>query len=130
MRSVTLLCLLLAACDGDDAASGLVSCTISFEGLDFPKGCLEMSESAASEVQQGCRSQTASLPDGGLFTQRGEFAAGPCSRVNALGACRSTETGTTVTTWFYAGGADSGTRETNEDIQRLCEEKGGEFVPP
>jgi hypothetical protein len=91
---------------------------------------MEMSESVASQLQQICQSQTVSLPDGGLFTQRGEFAAGSCSRVNALGGCRRTETGIPTTTWSYSGGADSGIRETSEEVQRLCEEKGGEFVPP
>lgn len=132
MRGVILLCLVLAACGDDDdseAAPGLVSCTMSFEGLDG-KVCMEMNESAASELQQVCRSQTVSLPDGGPFTQRAEFTAGPCSRVNTLGGCHRTETGIPTTTWSYVGGADGGNRYTREDEQRLCEEKGGEFVPP
>ncbi len=135
MRGVALLCLLLAACgDGHDdepeAAPRLVSCTTSFDGVDFPNECLEMSESLAVAVQDVCRSLTMSLPDGGLFTQRGEFAAGPCSRVNALGGCRMTETGIATTRWSYDGGADSGSRVTREDVRQLCEAKGGEFVPP
>jgi hypothetical protein len=36
----------------------------------------------------------------------------------------------TVTTWSYDGGADSGTGLTSEGVQRSCQEKGGEFVPP
>ena len=137
MRKVVFLCALLVACGSDDdsdGGSGLVSCTVSTDGFDgtILQLCTEVSGSAASQVQQGCQSQTVSFPDGGpSLTQRAVFVVGPCSHVNALGGCRTTLQGTTATIWYYAtGGADSGTGQTSEDIQGLCQGIGAEFVPP
>lgn len=136
MRRVLLLVgALLAACGSDDeseAGAGLVSCTVSTDAFDGTvlKLCSEVSGAAAAQVQQGCRSQSVSLPDGGpTITQRAEFRAGPCSHVGALGGCRTTVQGTTSTLWYYGIG-DSGTGQTSEDIERLCLGIGAEFVPP
>src|SRR5688500_1602061 len=96
MRGVTLLCLLFAACDDSESSPRVVSCTISIDMADGRtiKACTEVSGSVASDLQQACRSETVSFPDGGpALTQRTEFAAEPCSRVNALGGCLSTEHG-------------------------------------
>ena len=137
MRAIALLCLVLTACGSDDDSDGnpgLASCTVSTEAFDGTtlKLCTETSGSGVSQLQQACRSQTASFPEGGpALTQRAEFVAGPCSHVNALGGCRTTQQGTSATIWYYAvGAADSGTGQTSDDIRQLCQGVGAEFVPP
>ena len=124
--------LLVLACGSDDSngGSGLVSCTVSVTSSDVTavQICMEASGSAAAQMNQTCASQAANL--GGSATARVQHAAGPCSRVNALGGCEYAQQGSTITTWWYRGGADGGPEQTSEDIALICSRSGARFIPP
>jgi hypothetical protein len=124
--------LLALACGSDDSngASGLVSCTVSVVSADVTavQICMEASGSAAAQMNQTCASQAANL--GGSATALVQHAAGPCSRVNALGGCEYAQQGSTITTWWYRGGADGGPDQTSEDIALICSQTGARFIPP
>jgi len=66
------------------------------------------------------------LPDAGIMAGA-DFEYAGCSHVGALGACRTTTGGMTVTGWYYQ---DPTGLETSADIQMLCAQAGATFVAP
>jgi hypothetical protein len=132
MRMALLAGLLVLACGSDDSseASGLVSCTVSVSvaGATAVQLCQEASGTAAAQMNQSCASQAANLNDAG--TARVQHAAGPCSRVDALGGCQLAQQGWAITTWYYRGGVDGGAQLTSEDIELICTQSGTRFIPP
>jgi hypothetical protein len=88
--------------------------------------CLEASGAAGQSLQQSC-AQAAAQSSGVTVT----FAEAPCSRVNALGACRITAGGIVEDAWYYNNGVDAGyAGQTSADIQMLCAQEGATFLPP
>jgi hypothetical protein len=112
-----------------DTAAGTASCTISemVAGLS-DQICEEASGLSATQAQQ--LMQQCMLPGGGTgadagISQQAMYAAGPCSRINALGGCREVQGGITVVAWYYQAPGF-----TAADIQMLCAEAGATYVAP
>jgi len=121
--------------DGDLAAitdGGIVSCTIvQFEsGGQTATLCLEVPESGGQTLQQSCSPSAMGAPvDAGTVT----FTNGPCSRADALGACRASVDGLLEDRWYYGSGGDSGTSvfgQTASDIQTLCTGMSEAYLSP
>jgi hypothetical protein len=83
--------------------------------------CEEVTGLTSAELADFQMTCAASADGGATVT----FAQGPCSRTNALGGCRTTEQGHTVTGWYYATGGI-----TQAQIQQLCAQGGLTFVAP
>jgi len=133
MRSVGLLWTLAivfgtaaAGCGG--SSSGTVSCTtitsVGADGGTSLQTCEEVSglPQSAESVEQSC---TASNSDAGIQVVA-TFANGPCSHVDALGGCRFTANGASVTEWYYSGTGN----QTSADIQAMCASAGATFIAP
>jgi hypothetical protein len=109
---------------GSGGPSGTLtaSCTGSIGvGLPGLAVCEEVTGLTSAEVTQFQMTCAASADGGATVT----FAQGPCSRANALGGCRTTEQGHTVTIWYSAT-----TGITQAQIQQLCAQAGLTFVAP
>jgi hypothetical protein len=89
--------------------------------------CEEMPASYKSQLQQTCVLSA----DGGMGTGgiSAHLADGPCSHVNALGGCKVTSSGVTVTTWYFQSNGVGGANGTPADIQTMCSGIGT-FVAP
>ena len=99
-----------------------VSCTGAIGvGLPGLAVCEEVSGLTAAEVTEFQMTCAASADGGATVT----FAQGPCSHTNALGGCRTTQQGRTVTGWYYAT-----TGITPAQIQQLCAQTGLTYVAP
>jgi hypothetical protein len=124
------LAVIGAGCGGG-GSGGVVSCTLTENvgSLGLIQLCEELPPSEAAQARQSCSvSSSTSLGDAGISV-KGTYAAGPCSHVNALGACRVSANGVTVTDWYY-GSPDSGVSQTSAEIQMLCSLAGATFVAP
>ena len=107
--------IVIAGCGGNGGslpAGGTYSCRAAFPGADGGAGtlalCLEASGGTAQDLANN-RQQCAA--------QGNTFVSEACPRAGALGGCRETTPGIVLTTWYYASGTD----ETSDDIQKLCE---------
>lgn len=111
---------------GTGSESGFVSCTETESiGSGMLKLCIETTGNEAQALQQSCT--------GSVGNVAVTFADGPCSHVNALGACRITSGGITEDGWYYNIGspdAAGDVGQTPADIQALCAEAGETYLPP
>jgi hypothetical protein len=137
LRSMSITLVILAtglagACGGGSdvgSYSGVVSCTISESAgdgllLQLCEDITGYSAQQAQQVEQAC-SQMLGLPDAGLSAEvHGSFQS--CSHVHALGACKLTMSGLTVTEWYYDDGSGL---QTSASIQTICAGIGASFVP-
>ncbi|MGH7735992.1 MAG: hypothetical protein ACREOE_20415, partial [Gemmatimonadales bacterium] len=102
-----------------------ISTTVSTPGVTLTqKGCDELSGVSAAQAQafmQQC--MTSSGQDAG-FSEQITYSAGACSHDGAVGGCRITQAGETLTTWFYTGG------QTAAEVQQQCTASNGTFVSP
>jgi hypothetical protein len=117
-----------AGCGGD---GGVASCTLTENvGTGTIKICEEISAANRQQLAQGCMSPgSVGGPDSGV-TLNAQLAYAPCSHEGALGGCRITNNGVTVTEWWYVFG-DAGTSGTSLDIQMLCASvPGGVYIAP
>lgn len=125
--------LLGAGCGGGPAATndgGVASCTLVefFTGGETATLCFETSTNAGPGFPQSCAQNTPPA-DAGTVT----FTDGPCSRTDALGACRTSVYGLVEDQWYYGSGGDSGTSvfgQTASDIKTLCAQMGSTYLPP
>ena len=117
---------------GGGTAGGLVSCTVSESvGADVALKICEEADNTPQNVQglkQACMVPAGGggLPDAGIMAGA-DFEYAGCSHVGALGACRTTTGGMTVTGWYYQ---DPTGLETSADIQMLCAQAGATYVAP
>ena len=104
-----------------------ISTTVSAGGITLTqKGCEEAEGLSAAQLQafmQQCMPTSGAGADAG-FSQQITYAAGACSRAGAIGGCRITQGGETITTWFYTAG------QTAAEIQQQCASAGGTFASP
>lgn len=112
---------------GTGSESGFVSCTEteSIPGSGTLKLCIETTGNEAQALRQSCT--------GSVGNVAVTFADGPCSHVNALGACRITSGGITEDGWYYNIGSPDAADyagQTPADIQALCAEAGETYLPP
>jgi hypothetical protein len=133
--SITLVILaagFAGACGGGSdvgSYSGVVSCTISESAgngvlLQLCEDITGYSAQQAQQVVQSC-SQMLTLPDAGVTANvQGSFE--PCSHVHALGGCKITMSGLSVTEWYYDDGSGL---QTSASIQTICAGIGASFVP-
>ncbi|HEY7376214.1 MAG TPA: hypothetical protein VIF57_28895 [Polyangia bacterium] len=118
--------------DGHGGGSGgLVSCTVSESVGTISLMVCEEADDTAQNVQglmQACMVPAGGggLADAGI-TAGADFEHAGCSHVGALGACRVTTQGMTVTGWYYQ---DPNGLETPADIQMLCAQAGATYVAP
>lgn len=128
--------LVLAGCGSSDGAvAGTASCTImqmvSSGGQSISQQICEEGTSLTAAQAEQLRQQCV-VPGGGAgggidagVSQQATFRQGPCPRENAIGGCRLTQAGVTVTAWYYQMlGFDAAS------IQQLCAAAGGTFVAP
>jgi hypothetical protein len=103
-----------------------ISTTVSAAGMTATKkGCEELSNVSTAQAQafmQQCMT-TSGQADAG-FSQQITYAAGACSHDGAVGGCRVTQAGGTLTIWFYTGG------QTAAQVQQQCAATNGTFVSP
>src|SRR5690349_20164500 len=117
---------------GGGSAGGLVSCTLSESvGAVLALKVCEEADNTPQNVmglKQACMVPAGGggLPDAGI-TAGADFEYAGCSHVGALGACRITTGGMTVTGWYYQ---DPTGLETSADIQMLCAQAGATYVAP
>jgi hypothetical protein len=119
---------LLAITDG-----GVVSCTLVevFDAGQTATLCFEVPANGGQSLEQSCASHDLAAPtvDAGSVT----FENKPCSRVDALGGCRTSAYGQIQDQWYYGSGGDSGTsvfNQTASDIMSLCAEMGDAYLAP
>jgi hypothetical protein len=110
---------------------GLVSCTVSEAAGTIALKVCEEADNTSQNVQglmQACMVPAGGggLADAGI-TAGADFEYAGCSHVGALGACRVTTGGMTVTGWYYQ---DPNGLETSADIQMLCAQSGATYVAP
>ncbi len=89
------------------------------------KGCEELAGVSAAQQQafmQQCMPSSGQSDAG--FSQQVSYTAGACSHDGAVGACRTTQAGGTLTIWFYTGG------KTAAEVEQECTTSGGTFVSP
>jgi hypothetical protein len=113
---------------GRSNTSGVVSCTMeSRDVFGVVMTCEEMQASYRSLLQQDC----VLTADAGLGTAgiSAHLTDGPCSHANALGGCEVTNSGVTVTTWYYQSNGVGGLTDTPASIQTMCSGIGT-FVAP
>ena len=109
---------------GSGGPSGTLtaSCTgaigVGLPGLAVCEEVTGLTSAEVTDFQMTC----AASADGGATVT---FAQGPCSHTNALGGCRTTQQGRTVTGWYYATAGI-----TQAQIQQLCAQGGLTFVAP
>jgi hypothetical protein len=116
---------------GDGSSGGLVSCTVSESAGTIALKVCEEADNTPQNVmglKQACMVPAGGggLPDAGV-TAGADFEYAGCSHVGALGACRVTTGGMTVTGWYYQ---DPNGLETSADIQTLCAQSGATYVAP
>jgi hypothetical protein len=126
--------LAAAGCGGGGGTvGGVVSCTLTENvgTLGLIQLCEELPPSEGAQARQGCsvNMSLGGLGDAGVSV-KGTYAPGPCSHVNALGGCRITSGGVTVTEWYYGSGDGGVASGTSADIQMLCAGIGAAFVAP
>jgi hypothetical protein len=121
--------------DGDLAAitdGGVLSCTIVefFSAGQTATLCLEVPMNGGQTLQQSCSRNAMGTPvDAGTVA----FTDGPCSRADALGACRVSVGGLIEDQWYYGSGGDSGTSvfdQTASNIKMLCSGTGATYLAP
>ena len=135
LRSMSITLVILATgftggCGGGSdvgSYSGVVSCSISESAGDgiLLQLCQEVTgytAQQAQQVEQGC-SQMLGTDAGVGADVKGSFQ--PCSHVHALGGCKITQGGLSVTEWYYDDGSGL---QTPASIQTLCAGLGT-FVP-
>jgi hypothetical protein len=79
--------------------------------------CLEVTGGTAQDLAKNQQSCSA---------QGNQIAMEPCSHTNALGGCRVSQAGVTITTWYYA--TDSS--DDSAQIKQLCAGLGVPYVAP
>jgi hypothetical protein len=131
-RAWSILCLIAAAlavdgeaCGGGSSnTSGLVSCTMAEGPIVGIKICAEAPISFKSQIKSLCESAA----DAGLASvgANSNFTDGPCSRASALGGCRITSGGMTVTMWYSSVGGIG----TTANVLAICTGIGGTYVAP
>jgi hypothetical protein len=122
-----------AVTDGGFATpdGGFISCTL-VQFFDAGTGtlCFEVPKNNSQGLQQSCAQNAAAVPpDAGFET----FTDGPCSRVDALGACRTSVDGVLQDQWYYRSGDDAATSVFNQhasDIMSLCALMNATYLPP
>lgn len=85
-----------------------------------PVICVEGNGLAASEVESNRRS---------CEQQGSTFSTSPCSHERALGGCRMSRDGATLTTWYYED-TPAHTTEDQQSIREICAGLGVQFVGP
>lgn len=130
--------LVVTACGADGSSSGTggtgasgyaaFSCTAGFRRADGgagpPSVCAEASSGTPQEIDSN---RTKCVGEGSAF------ALSACSRQGVAGACRVSQGGESVTTWYYS---DPDT--TPDRVKQICDGLAGvapggvtvEFVPP
>lgn len=124
--SALLLATIVVACGSDDSGAEF-SCTAAgfgtADGGARPPGvCVEGAGASPDDVEKNRQD---------CARQGGTFALGSCSRAGAVGGCRVSNGGQSVTTWYYGGDGST----TTADVQKICSGLASvgapvEFVPP
>src|SRR5262249_12075815 len=129
---VALALAAVTAVAGCGGSSGVVSCTLteSVGASGALKICEEVAAANRQQLAQGCMSPGGVGGADSGVSLNAEFADAPCSHEGALGGCRITSGGVTVTEWWYAFG-DAGVSGTSLDIRMLCANvPGGVYIAP
>jgi hypothetical protein len=108
---------------GGDAGGGTVapfSCVASFPdgGVSAPILCVDIAGGTEQDLENNRKS---------CATQGNQLVMQPCPHAKAIGGCRLSRGGLSVTTWYYDDG--SGFPEA-PDIQQGCLSIGVAFVTP